>query len=243
MPSLNDPELVAREYEDESRLVARRRAWREFLEGEDSDDLTFRAVAETEPRSILEVGCGWGELAERMNRELHALVAGFDRSARMTQLARDRGVRVFLADAHAIPVRDATVDTVVANAVLYHLADLDRGLAEIARVLVDGGRFVATVFDAGRFRELFALVGQSPPDIPVTVDNAEELLRPRFERIEARLGTHALVFPNAHEVRTYLASTITMRHLADRVEDFEGELRTERTFGVFVAEDPRRRLA
>jgi hypothetical protein len=48
--------------------------------------------------------------------------------------------------------------------------------------------------------------------------------RPRFERIEARLGTHALVFPNAHEVRTYLASTITMRHLADRLEDFEGEL-------------------
>jgi ubiquinone/menaquinone biosynthesis C-methylase UbiE len=243
MPSLNDPELVAREYEDESRLVARRRAWREFLEGENSDDLTFRAVAERAPRSILEVGCGWGELAERMTRELDAVVVAFDRSARMTQLARDRGVRVLRADAQAIPIRDASMESVVANAVLYHVPDLDRGLAEIARVLVDGGRFVATVFDAGRFRELFALVGQSPPDIPVTVDNAEELLRPRFERIEARLGTHALVFPNAHEVRTYLASTITMRHLADRVEDFEGELRTERTFGVFVAEGPRRRLA
>jgi ubiquinone/menaquinone biosynthesis C-methylase UbiE len=237
---LNDPELVAREYEDESRLTVRRRAWREFLEGESSDDWTFRAVSEGRPNRVLEVGCGWGELAERMTRELDAAVVAFDPSSRMAQLARSRGVRVFRADAQAIPMRDGSVDRVVANAVLYHVPDLDRGLAEIARVLTDDGRLIATVFDAGRFRELFALVGQAPPDIPVTVDNAEELLRPHFGRVEARIGTHALVFPNAEEVRTYLASTITMRHLADAVEDFEGELRTERSFGVFVAEHPRR---
>ncbi len=237
---LNDPELVAREYEDESRLAVRRRAWREFLEGENADDWTFRAVAEYRPRHILEVGCGWGELAERMTRELEAEVVAFDPSSRMTELARARGIRVFRADAQAIPVRDGSFDRIVANAVLYHVPRLDLGLAEIARVLTDDGRFIATVFDAGRFRELFALVGQTPPDIPVTVDNAEELLRPHFGRVDARIGTHALVFPNADEVRTYLASTITMRHLADAVEDFEGELRTERSFGVFVAKDPRR---
>jgi hypothetical protein len=107
-------------------------------------------------------------------------------------------------------------------------------------VLTDDGRFVATVFDAGRFRELFALVGEAPPQIPVTVDVAEDLLRPHFGRVEGRIGEHTLVFPNVDEVRTYLAATITMRSLADAVEDFEGELRTERSFGVFVAEDPRR---
>jgi ubiquinone/menaquinone biosynthesis C-methylase UbiE len=238
---LNDPELVAREYEDESRLAARRRAWREFLDGEDSDDRTFRAVAEGSPRSILEVGCGWGELAERMTRELPAEVAAFDPSARMVELARGRGLRVFRADAQAIPLRDSSVDTVVANAVLYHVPDLDRGLSEISRVLTERGRLVATVFDAGRFSELFALVGRLPPEIPVTVDNAAELLARQFEHVEARIGSHALVFPSAAEVRAYLAATITMRDLAGSVEDFEGELRTERTFGVFVAEDPRRR--
>jgi ubiquinone/menaquinone biosynthesis C-methylase UbiE len=236
---LNDPELVAREYADESRLAVRRRAWREFLDGEDADDATYRAVAEGAPRAILEVGCGWGELAERMARELDASVAAFDPSPRMTQLARVRGVTVFRADAQAIPVRDTSVDTVVANAVLYHIPNLDRGLQEIARILTPDGRLVATVFDAGRFRELFALVGQTAPDIPVTVDNAEALLRPHFRDVQARVGTHALVFPNVEEVRTYLASTITMRHLAESVEDFEGELRTERSFGVFVASGPR----
>lgn len=238
---LNDPELVAREYADESRLAIRRRAWREFREGEDADDWTFLAAAEGNPRTILEVGCGWGELAERMTRELDARVVAFDPSPRMAELARARGVRVFRADAQAIPLREASVDRVVANAMLYHIPSLDRGLTEMARVLTEDGRLVGTVFDAGRFREFFSLVGQSPPDIPVTVDNAEELLRPYFKDVEARIGTHALVFPNVDEVRRYLASTITMRHLADVVEDFEGELRTERSFGVFIATGPRRR--
>lgn len=237
---LNDPDLVAREYEDESRLAARRRAWREYLEGPDPDDLTFDAVAERGQGRILDVGCGWGELAERLRRELGADVAAFDRSERMCRLTLERGIPVVRADAQAIPLADASVDTVVANAVLYHLPDVDRGIAEVARVLRPDGRFVATVFDAGRFRELFELVRLPPPDIPVNVGNAEAILAPHFDRIEARLGTHALVFPDAEAVRRYLASTITMGHLSDSVPDLEGGLRTERTFGVFVADGPRR---
>jgi ubiquinone/menaquinone biosynthesis C-methylase UbiE len=238
MPSLNDPELVAREYSDETRLVARRRAWREFLDGESSDDWTFDAVAERRPHAVLEIGCGWGELAERMTRELSADVIAFDPSQRMAELARDRGVRVFRADAQAIPLRHASVDAVVANAVLYHIPDLELALSEIARVLTDEGALVATVFDAGFFGEL--LVGREPPAIPVTVGNAAELLRPHFERIDTRIGRSALAFPDADEVRTYLASTITMHDLADAVGGFEGGSRIERTFGVFVAEGPQR---
>ena len=51
-------------------------------------------------------------------------------------------------------------------------------------------------------------------------------------------GQHTLVFPSVDEVRSYLAATITMRHLADRVPDFEGSLRTTRRFAVFIAREP-----
>ena len=51
-------------------------------------------------------------------------------------------------------------------------------------------------------------------------------------------GRHTLVFPSVNEVRSYLAATIAMSHLVDRVPDFEGSLRTTRRFAVFTAREP-----
>jgi SAM-dependent methyltransferase len=235
---LNDPALVAEQYADESGLAVRRRAWREFLEGPNSDDWTFDAIVERDPRRVLEVGCGWGELSKRVQRETEADVTAFDLSERMARLARGRAVRAFVADVQALPFPERSFDVVVANAVLYHVPNVDRGLAEIARVLTPDGAFVATTFDGGRFAELFALAGAEPPVIPFRADNGAEILEPRFDHVDTRAATHALVFPSADEVRTYLAATITMHDLADRVEDFEGPFRTERTFAVFVCTQP-----
>jgi ubiquinone/menaquinone biosynthesis C-methylase UbiE len=235
---LNDPELVAKEYADEARLVARRRAWREFSEGPNSDDWTLEAIAERRPRTALEVGCGWGELAARVAGETTADVTAFDLSPRMAELARGRSVRSLVADAQAMPFRDRAFGLAWANAVLYHVPDLDRGVREAARVIEDDGAFVATTFDAGRFPELFALVGLDPPEIPFRADNGAEILRRAFARVDVRTGTHSLVFPNADEVRTYLRATITMHHLADDVPSFEGPFRTDRTFAVFVCSEP-----
>ncbi|HEY7401404.1 MAG TPA: class I SAM-dependent methyltransferase [Actinomycetota bacterium] len=238
MTDLNDPSLVANEYANETRLAVRRRAWREFAEGPNSDEWTFEAIAELHPRTALEIGCGWGELAARVTSETDIDVTAFDLSERMARLAGERGVRVAVADAQALPFRDRAFDLAWANAVLYHVQDLDRGLAEAARVIADDGAFVATTFDAGRFPELFALVRVEPPEIPFRADNGEAILRRHFADVETRAGTHALVFPNADEVRAYLEATITMRHLAHTVQPFEGPLRTDRRFAVFVCGKP-----
>lgn len=237
---LNDPDLVARQYADESGLEVRRRAWREFLEGPNSDDWTFDAILERAPGRVLEVGCGWGELAAKVARDTDAEVTALDLSARMAGLARERGVRAFVADVQALPFADRSFDVVVANAMLYHVPDLERGLAEIARVLTDDGALVATTFDGGRFPELFALVGERGPEIPFRADNGGEILQRRFGSVEKREATHALVFPSADEVRAYLAATITMHHLAERATDIPVPFRTERTFAVFVCSKPRR---
>ena len=147
MPELNDPGVVAREYEDESRLVARRRAWSEFREGPSSDEAALDAVRRAAPRRVLEIGCGWGELAERI-AETGAEVTAIDQSFRMAQLALEAGVRALVADGQALPFGANRFDLVIANAVMYHIPNLDLALTEVGRVLVADGVFVATTLNS-----------------------------------------------------------------------------------------------
>lgn len=126
MRSLNDPEAVRKEYADEKRYAARM-AKQKTATGPDPYDVVFSAVAERGPQTVLEVGCGRGELAERMSRELGARVVALDQSARMVELTAARGVEAIVGDVVNLPFGDGSFDCAVAAWMLYHAADLDRG--------------------------------------------------------------------------------------------------------------------
>ena len=132
--SLDDPEVVRAQYATETGLETRRSIY-ENAEGEDAREVAFQAIAAAHPRRLLEVGAGPGELSARITAELGAEVIALDVSERMVELARGRGVDARVGDVQALPFADASFDTVVAAWMLYHVPDLDRGLAEIARVL------------------------------------------------------------------------------------------------------------
>ena len=135
--SLSDPQLVKREYASETGLLSRRAIYQNAVY-ESSDgplEVTFATIAALEPRSLLEVGCGPGEMAERIGRELAANVVAVDASPRMVELARTLGVDARVGDVQDLAFDDGSVDVVLAAWVLFHVPDLDRGLREIARVL------------------------------------------------------------------------------------------------------------
>jgi len=108
--------------------------------------------AELEPgESALDVCCGTGDLAfalaSRVGSEGH--VIGSDFSEAMLDLAREKAasrevvpVRFEWADALALPYDDASFDAVTVGFGVRNLADLDHGVAEMARVLRPGGRLV-----------------------------------------------------------------------------------------------------
>jgi ubiquinone/menaquinone biosynthesis C-methylase UbiE len=235
MHRMNDPEFLSKEYEDESRLAARRRVWNEFLDGTSSDDATYMAVVEAAPSRVLEVGAGWGELAVRIRDGTGAWVVATDRSQRMAMLARHRDLPVAITDAQALPFRDDEFDVVVANAMLYHLPDLDLGLRNLRRVLSPGGSLVATTFGRQHLVEVWAFLGDPGIDLSVNAENGEQILRRHFDDVEARPGGGEVTFPTAQELRTYVASTILRAHLAERVPDFEGPFVAHSAFMVFVA--------
>jgi demethylmenaquinone methyltransferase / 2-methoxy-6-polyprenyl-1,4-benzoquinol methylase len=98
----------------------------------------------------LDVCCGTGDLALELRRRIgpDGRVVGSDFSEPMLELARrksgDEGLPVEFgwADALDLPYGDASFDAVTIGFGARNLADLDKGLAEMGRVLRPGGRLV-----------------------------------------------------------------------------------------------------
>ena len=91
-----------------------------------------RAARDAPPQLVVVVGAGFGNSVVDTLCELPGTEAlSFD-------LRRAEGVDL-VADAHAIPLADGSVDVVVVQAVLEHVMDPVRVVAEIERVLRPGG--------------------------------------------------------------------------------------------------------
>jgi SAM-dependent methyltransferase len=183
---LDDPALVRRQYAREDNLRARQGLYEETT-GPQPWDVLWEALVQLDPRRVLEVGGGPGELAQRIQEQLGASVAFLDISPRMVELARERGVDAQIGDVQDLPFDDASFDTAVAAWMLYHVPDVDRALAEIARVLEPGGALVAVTNSLGHLRELRALIAY-PRGFEETFnrENGEDHLRRHFTRVERR---------------------------------------------------------
>jgi len=115
------------------------RRWRQICVEE------LRKRAETHNPRILDVGCGTGDLSLAFS-ELGPVI-GCDFCHPMLQIGarkvalrqRHRSIFLLEADALMLPFADASFDIVVSAFVLRNLADADRGLQEMRRVLRPGG--------------------------------------------------------------------------------------------------------
>jgi demethylmenaquinone methyltransferase / 2-methoxy-6-polyprenyl-1,4-benzoquinol methylase len=112
-----------------------------------------RAVdrAQVRPGSdALDVCCGTGDLALELRRRIgpDGRVVGCDFSEPMLELARRKSgdeslpVEFGWADALELPYGEGSFDAVTIGFGARNLADLERGIAEMARVLRPGGRLV-----------------------------------------------------------------------------------------------------
>jgi SAM-dependent methyltransferase len=203
MRRLNDPEMVAREYSTTERLTARRIDRTAWLHGEDEPwRLALRLVAEARPRRVLDAGCG--------NAELASLIAApevvcVDASPAAVGAARRRGLRAEVAELERLPFEDAEFDVVTCNWVLYHLPDVDAGLAEIARVLRPGGRFVGIYNCRDHLAELWREVLDSAWDgDSFDCESGPEVLRRHFRRVERHEAVTEAMWETREAVQSFL---------------------------------------
>lgn len=230
---LDDPAAVREEYASERGLAGRIAGYR-FAEGPDPRELTFEAVAQAAPRRVLEVGCGQGWLAERIQVELGCDVLAIDQSERMVELTRARGVDARVGDVRALDVPDGSYDVAVAAWMLFHVADVDAALSELARVLVPRGRLVAVTNGDGHLRELGDLLDAPRPTYSFSAENGEELLRAHFRAVERRDASGWIAFPGRAEAQEFVDHAVIWG--GRRLPPFEGPLRVRREPVVFVAE-------
>jgi SAM-dependent methyltransferase len=237
--TLNDPDLVRREYATEVGLLARRSIYEDtrYESGDGPLEVMFSAVAEALPLHVLEVGCGPGEAAERIAGELSADVVALDISPRMVELSRARGVSAQVGDVQNLPFADESFDCVLAAWMLFHVPDVDRGLAEISRVLVPGGRLVAVTNSELHLSEARELAGVDMRGrVSFSRENGEPILARHFDAVERRDVDGWVTFSDADAVRRLIGSMVTMFPHASSVPDFEGTLRAGTRVTVFVAE-------
>jgi demethylmenaquinone methyltransferase / 2-methoxy-6-polyprenyl-1,4-benzoquinol methylase len=113
--------------------------------------------------TALDVCCGTGDLALQLTRRVgpDGAVVGCDFSEPMLELARRKAsklgasqARFEWADALELPYEEGSFDAVTVGFGVRNLVDLERGLAEMVRVLRPGGRAVILEITQPRRRPL-----------------------------------------------------------------------------------------
>jgi len=139
-------------------LPAAYRNWRASELGRITDsieeELLVALIGPVRGKRVLDVGCGDGVLSVRL-AEAGGNVTGLDTDPAMLTAARQRGsasgaiVTFVEGDARSVPLADSSFDVVVAVTVLCFVAEVERVVKEMARVLRPGGRLV--IGELGRF--------------------------------------------------------------------------------------------
>lgn len=205
---------------------------------------------------ILELGCG---TADSWKGKLSLLDGGSyltltDFSAGMLETARKNingsaNVDFKVVDIQSIPYEDNTFDVVIANMMLYHVPDLDKGLSEVRRVLKPGGVFYCATYgehgimefinDTLREYQISGSIGKT-----FTLQNGGDSLGKHFSVVEKLTREDGLAITHIPDFVDYVLSMSSLSGLESAsaellLQAFEkksvnGTLCVPKEYGMFI---------
>ncbi len=221
-----DPTILREQaYADDSLLDIRRRTHQLYtVDPVDFGQWTLELLPWRGDERVLDVGCGPGEMLRRMARHSGGwgMLAGSDFSAGMAAEAAGAAAALpthfMVSDAQANPFRDGFFDVVMARHMLYHVPDIDKAVAEAARVLRPGGSLLTVTNSENTMPEYWSIRGRAAQRFPAmtqpdkvthrfSLENGPAFLEPHFARIEVHTLPGTLRFPAAQPFVDYFAST------------------------------------
>lgn len=106
------------------------------------------------PKIILDLGCGTGYFAPRLQKLFpQAKIIGVDFAMGMLKIAKHT-MPVICGNAAKLPLADQSIDLVFANCCLPHVHDVAVTLTEVKRVLHAQGAFLFTSYGPSTLQEL-----------------------------------------------------------------------------------------
>lgn len=205
---------------------------------------------------ILELGCGTGDM---WKNKLDLLDAGSyltltDFSSGMLETAKKNTqgspwVDYQVVDIQYIPYEGDAFDIVIANMMLYHVPDLDRGLAEVRRVLKPGGIFYCATYGEHGIMEFInetlreyhisGSIGQT-----FTLQNGGDLLGKHFLGVEKLTREDGLLITHIPDLVDYVLSMSSLSgmenasaevlRLAFEKKAVNGTLYVPKEYGMFI---------
>lgn len=102
-------------------------------------------IQSVRPNSVADIGAGQGIASSKLGSDVVRYI-GIDPSETLIERAKEiysAPNRIFVAgNAYALPLKDGEVDAAFSITTWFHLADLDTGSRELARILKPGGHFM-----------------------------------------------------------------------------------------------------
>lgn len=207
---------------------------------------------------ILELGCGTGDM---WKENLHLLSGDFklyltDISEGMVACAKNTlgehtDITYGIADIEAIPYESGLFDRVIANMMLYHVPDLDKGLSEVKRVMSDKGYFYCATYGengivpyiAGLLREYGV---QDTTNKNFTLQNGYDILKKHFSAVQRFDYEDSLAVTNIDDMLDYIYSLRNMSSVAKLAREnvravleknmVNGILNVPKENGIFVCQ-------
>lgn len=154
MEALNSHDTVKEQYKTSDNLVTRISIHEKYSANKQGFGNWIVSHYDIPPDSeILELGCGTGSMWKGnlglLNNGARLLLTDISEgmiSAAEKTLGAHENVSYAIADIEALPYKNGCFDRVVANMMLYHVPDLEKGLSEVKRVLSEGGYFYCATF-------------------------------------------------------------------------------------------------
>jgi len=206
--------------------------------------------------SVLELGCGTGDMwvnqGEIIRRCSRFVLSDFSEgmlNKAKEKLRNQTGIEYRIIDIQDIPFEDQAFDAVIANMMLYHVPDLQKGLREVRRVLkTDGTFYCATYGEHGMMEYIYSLFAayhiQGHVNDNFTLQNGEEKLKTFFPDVRRLLYQDSLEVTDAEDMADYIFSLTGMTDLQKLPREEvlavleknmpDGVLHVPKEYGMFI---------